>query len=96
MGTPLISTEYLKKLINNNFNIIGVYTQPPSPKGRGMIVQNSPVHDEALKKNIPVFLPHNFIDQKIIDFELFKEKFGLRGTKITGYWLRTRIFSGRN
>jgi methionyl-tRNA formyltransferase len=67
MGTPLISTEYLKTLINNNFNIIGVYTQPPSPKGRGMIVQNSPVHNEALKNSIPVFLPNNFIDQKIID-----------------------------
>ena len=32
-----------------------------------MIVQNSPVHNEALKNSIPVFLPNNFIDQKIID-----------------------------
>ena len=64
MGTPSIASAYLQTLINNNFNIIGIYTQPPRPKGRGMTIQNSPVHEEALKFNIPVFHADNFNDQK--------------------------------
>ena len=32
-----------------------------------MNIQNSPVHDEALKQKIPVFHPENFKDQKNID-----------------------------
>lgn len=67
MGTPSIARDYLQTIIDNNFNIIGVYTQPPRPKGRGMIIQNSPVHNEALKRNIPLFHPDNFTDPKIID-----------------------------
>ena len=54
MGSPKIASEYLQILVQNNLNVIGVYTQPPSPKGRGMTIQNSPVHDEALKQDIPV------------------------------------------
>ena len=71
MGSPQVASEYLQILLENNLNIIGVYTQPPRPKGRGMNIQNSPVHNEALKKKIPVFHPENFKDNENI--ELFKE-----------------------
>ena len=64
MGSPKIASEYLQILVQNSLNVIGVYTQPPSPKGRGMTIQNSPVHDEALKQNIPVYHPKNFNNQK--------------------------------
>ena len=71
MGSPQIASEYLKVLLKNNLNVVGVYTQPPRPKGRGMNIQNSPVHNEALKQKIPVFHPENFKDNENI--ELFKE-----------------------
>ena len=61
MGTPKISKIYLQSLIDNKYNIIGVYTQPPRQKQeRGMKVQNSAVHKLALENNIPVFHPKNF------------------------------------
>ena len=67
MGTPLIACDYFKLLIENNYNVIAIFTQPPRKKGRGMNLQQSPVHDESLKHNIPVFHPINFCDQKNID-----------------------------
>ena len=70
MGSPEIASEYLQILVQNNLNVISVYTQPPSPKGRGMTIQNSPVHDEALKQDIPVYHPKNFNNQKNV--EIFK------------------------
>ena len=70
MGSPEIASEYLQILVQNNLNVISVYTQPPGPKGRGMTIQNSPVHDEALKQDIPVYHPKNFNNQKNV--EIFK------------------------
>ena len=67
MGTPKIASEYLQVLIKNNLNIISVYTQPPRPKGRGMSIQNSSVHEEALKQDIPVYYPENFNDLKTLE-----------------------------
>ena len=64
MGSPQVASEYLQILLGNNLNVVGVYTQPPRPKGRGMNIQNSPVHNEALKKKIPVFHPENFKDNE--------------------------------
>ena len=71
MGSPQVASEYLQILLGNNLNVVGVYTQPPRPKGRGMNIQNSPVHNEALKQKIPVFHPENFKD--IENIKLFKE-----------------------
>ncbi len=67
MGSPLISSEYLDTLIDNKFNVIAVYTQPPRPKDRGMLIQKSPVHKKANKLNIPVYHPKTFQDKETID-----------------------------
>ncbi len=67
MGSPKISSEYLQTLTTNNFNVIGVYTQPPRPRGRGMNIQNSPVHEKAISLNLPVYHPENLKDQENID-----------------------------
>lgn len=67
MGSPLIASEYLQILIQNKYNIIGVYTQPPRPKGRGMTIQKCPVHNEALKNKLEIYHPKNFNDKKTID-----------------------------
>ena len=36
MGTPDIAATCLNKIMNDGFDIVGVYTQPDRPKGRGM------------------------------------------------------------
>ena len=67
MGTPEISKLYLLSLINNKFNIIAVYTQPPKKKDRGMKINNSPVNLLAKEKGIPVFCPDNFSDIEVLE-----------------------------
>ena len=60
MGTPDIAATCLKKIIADGFEVVGVYTQPDRPKGRGMKMVASPVKEVALAENIPVFQPENF------------------------------------
>ena len=60
MGTPDIAATCLKKVLADGFDVVGVYTQPDRPKGRGMKMVYSPVKEVALAAGIPVFQPENF------------------------------------
>ena len=60
MGTPDIAATCLKKILADGFEVVGVYTQPDRPKGRGMKMVYSPVKEVALANGIPVFQPENF------------------------------------
>ena len=60
MGTPDISAACLKKILADGFEVVGIYTQPDRPKGRGMKLVPSPVKEIALAEGIPVFQPENF------------------------------------
>ena len=60
MGTPDIAATCLKKILTDGFDVVGVYTQPDRPKGRGMKMVYSPVKEVALGAGIPVFQPENF------------------------------------
>ena len=60
MGTPDIAATCLKRILADGFEVVGVYTQPDRPKGRGMKMVASPVKEVALAHNIPVFQPENF------------------------------------
>jgi len=57
MGTPDFGAEVLEELINNNFNVVGVFSQPDRPKGRGKKLKPTAVKEVALKYNVPVFQP---------------------------------------
>ena len=57
MGTPEFSVPCLKALLQSDHEIVGVFTQPDKPKGRGNKVQMSPVKEVALQNGIPVFQP---------------------------------------
>jgi len=59
MGTPEFSVPFLRKLINNNFNIINVYTQSPKKSKRGQKINISPVQEFSVKNNIMVRNPEN-------------------------------------
>ncbi len=66
MGTPDIAATCLKELLTDGFHVVGVYTQPDRPKGRGMKMVFSPVKEVALAEGIPVFQPENFRDEETI------------------------------
>ncbi len=66
MGTPDIAATCLKKIIADGFNVVGVYTQPDRPKGRGMKLVASPVKEVALAESIPVFQPENFKSEEAV------------------------------
>ena len=66
MGTPNIAAQHLHILIENNLNIVGVFTQPPRKKNRGMRIEKSDVHQIADKNNIEVFYP-SAIDDTVIE-----------------------------
>ncbi|MFL0195966.1 methionyl-tRNA formyltransferase [Clostridium sp. WILCCON 0269] len=67
MGTPDFSVPSLKRLVEE-FQVTAVFTQPDKPKGRGKKLAFSPVKEEALKYNIPVYQPVKLKhDREIID-----------------------------
>ena len=57
MGTPDFAAASLKKLLDEKRDVVGVFTQPDKPKGRGMELTASPVKQLALEHGIPVFQP---------------------------------------
>ena len=57
MGTPEIGAKILKGLIDNNYNVVGVVTQPDKPVGRKGIITSCPTKNVAINHNIPVYQP---------------------------------------
>ena len=62
MGTPDFSVPCLERLISDGEEVVGVFTQPDKPKGRGYEMAFSPVKECAIKHNIPVFQPKSMKD----------------------------------
>jgi methionyl-tRNA formyltransferase len=56
-GTPDFAAAHLKALIESEHQLIGVYTQPDRPAGRGKKLQPSPVKALAESSGLPVFQP---------------------------------------
>lgn len=67
MGTPDIAATCLKKILADGFQVVGVYTQPDRPKGRGMKLTASPVKMVAQAHDIPVFQPENFRQEETVE-----------------------------
>lgn len=71
MGTAGFSRHVLEKLLENNFNIIGVVTQPDRYVGRKKILTMPEVKEVAIEHAIPVFQPQRIKQdyQEIIDIQ---------------------------
>lgn len=67
MGTPDIAATCLKQILKDGFDVVGVYTQPDRPKGRGMKMVCSPVKEVAMEHHLPVFQPENFRDDASVE-----------------------------
>lgn len=63
-GTPEFAARHLEALLKTSANIVGVYTQPDRPAGRGKKLQPSAVKQVALDHDIDVFQPLNFKAQE--------------------------------
>lgn len=57
MGTPDFASGILEALIQSEYHVMAVFTQPDRPKGRGKGVQFSPVKETAMRHGIEVFQP---------------------------------------
>lgn len=58
-GTPGFAVPCLRAAASRG-EVVGVYTQPDRPSGRGRHLAASPVKVEALAHGLPVFQPENF------------------------------------
>ncbi len=57
MGTPDFAEESLRAIYEEEYEIIGVVTNPDRPKGRGMKMVPSPVKEFAISKQLPIYQP---------------------------------------
>jgi len=57
MGTPEFSVSPLEYLVGSEYQVVGVYTQPDRPTGRGRALEQSPVKKVALEHGLEVFQP---------------------------------------
>ena len=69
MGTPDFAVPSLKALCENGYEVVGVFTQPDRPKGRGNKVIASPVKQAAVEKGIPVFQPQRIRKDGVEDLK---------------------------
>lgn len=55
MGTPDFAATILQGLVDNNYNVVAVVSQPDRPVGRKKIIEPTPTKKIALSYNIPVY-----------------------------------------
>ena len=67
MGTPEFAVHVLTSIKEAGHEIIGVYTQPDKPKGRGKSLQYPPVKEKALEYGIPVYQPPKVREPEVIE-----------------------------
>lgn len=67
MGTPEIAAVTLEKIIEAGHEVVGVFTQPDKPKGRGKEMSMPAVKEKALELGLKVFQPERVRDPEIIN-----------------------------
>jgi methionyl-tRNA formyltransferase len=64
-GTPEFAVPALQALLDAEFEVVLVLTQPDRPAGRGMQLKASPVKQLALQHNLNVFQPESLKPEEI-------------------------------
>lgn len=68
MGTPEFAVETLRALVENDYHVVAVVTQPDKPVGRhASVLQPSAVKQYALQKGIPVLQPEKMKDPTFVE-----------------------------
>jgi methionyl-tRNA formyltransferase len=56
-GTPRFAVPTLRALLESRHRVVGVVSQPDRPRGRGQVLQPTPVKAVALEAGLPVLQP---------------------------------------
>ena len=94
-GSPDFALPPLKTLYLGGYEIIGVYTQEPKKKSRGMKELKTPVHLWAESQLLPVYSPSKLDKQSLEEFESLKPDVAILfayGKIIPPEWLNVPIF----
>ena len=68
MGTPEFAVETLQALVENDYNVVAVVTQPDKPVGRHQTeMQPSAVKQYALSQGLPVLQPEKMKDPVFVE-----------------------------
>jgi methionyl-tRNA formyltransferase len=66
MGTPDFAVEPLKLLVENDYNIVSVVTNPDKPAGRGQKINESAVKKYAEAKGLKILQPDKFRNEDFL------------------------------
>jgi methionyl-tRNA formyltransferase len=94
-GSPDFALPPLKTLYLGGYEIVGVYTQEPKKKSRGMKELKTPVHLWAESQLLPVYFPSKLDKQSLEEFESLKPDVAILfayGKIIPPEWLNVPIF----
>ena len=94
-GSPDFALPPLKTLYLGGYEIVGVYTQEPKKKSRGMKELKTPVHLWAESQLLPVYFPSKLDKQSLEEFESLKPDVAILfayGKIIPPKWLNVPIF----
>lgn len=71
MGTPVFGKEILRCLVENDYNVVGVVSQPDKAVGRKQIITFCPVKEYAVEKGIEVIQPIKIKEdyQRIVELQ---------------------------
>ena len=94
-GSPDFALPPLKTLYLGGYEIVGVYTQEPKKKSRGMKELKTPVHLWAESQLLPTYFPSKLDKQSLEEFESLKPDVAILfayGKIIPLEWLNIPIF----
>jgi len=94
-GSPDFALPPLKTLYLGGYEIVGVYTQEPKKKSRGMRELKTPIHLWAESQLLPVYFPSKLDKQSLMQFESLKPDVAILfayGKIIPPEWLNIPIF----
>jgi len=67
LGTPTFAVPSLERVLEAGHQVLGVYTQPDRPKGRGGHVAVSPVKEAASRIGLPVHQPARIRRPEVVE-----------------------------
>jgi len=95
-GTPSHAKDLLNFLLEQGFEIVFAVTNPPKPVGRKQIVTESPVHELAQTKRIPVLWSKKIREDEDIQKQIFSFNADLHIVYAYGSILPPSIISSPN
>ena len=67
LGTPAFAVPTLERMIDAGHSVLAVFTQPDRPKGRGGLLNTSPVKEAALRLGLPVHQPERIRRPEVVE-----------------------------